>query len=40
VVNRREQAALLLALRVEARPWAEIARRVEESGSALAVLEK
>jgi DNA processing protein len=40
VVNRREQAALLVALRTEARPWAEIARRVEETGSALAILEE
>jgi DNA processing protein len=40
VVDRREHAALLLALRVGERRWAEVAGLVEESGSALAILEQ
>ncbi|MEV4311569.1 hypothetical protein [Actinocrispum sp. NPDC049592] len=40
MIDRREQAALLLALRADEHPWAEVARLVEESGSALAILEQ
>jgi DNA processing protein len=39
VVNRREQAALLLALRDSERGWADVTNAVEEARSALAVLE-
>ncbi|HEX6341893.1 DNA-processing protein DprA [Umezawaea sp.] len=38
-MDRREHAALLLALRASGRPWADVTRVVEEAGSALSVLE-
>lgn len=39
MVNRREQAAFLLALRDSERGWADVTSAVEDAGSALAVLE-
>ncbi|WP_218920620.1 DNA-processing protein DprA [Lentzea guizhouensis] len=39
MVDRREQAALLLALRDSERGWAEVTNAVETTGSALSVLE-
>ena len=39
MANRREQAALLLALRGSERGWADVTNAVEEAGSALSVLE-
>ncbi|ONI72865.1 hypothetical protein ALI144C_43525 [Actinosynnema sp. ALI-1.44] len=40
MADRREQAALLLALRTSELAWPKISRRVEESGSALELLEE
>lgn len=40
MVDRREQAALLVALRMGQRPWAETTMRVEAAGSAVAVVEE
>jgi DNA processing protein len=40
VVNRREKAALLLALRASGKAWADVTRIVEENGSALSALEQ
>jgi DNA processing protein len=39
MTTRRDQAALLLALRTSGRPWSEVAGRVEDARSALAVLD-
>lgn len=39
MTTRREQAALLLALRTSGRSWADVASAVEDAGSALAVLD-
>jgi DNA processing protein len=39
MTTRRDQAALLLALRTSGRPWGEVADRVEDAQSALAVLD-
>lgn len=39
MTSRREQAALLLALRASGRPWAEVASTVEDERSALTVLD-
>ncbi|MBP2475604.1 DNA processing protein [Crossiella equi] len=39
MTDRREQAALLLALRDSGRSWADVAQVVEEAGSASAVLD-
>jgi len=39
-VDRREQAALLVALRRSGLPWAAVGERVEHAGSAVAVLEE
>lgn len=39
MTTRREQAALLLALRTRGRPWADVASEVEDARSALAVLD-
>lgn len=39
MTTRREQAALLLALRTSGRPWVEVAGKVEAACSALAVLD-
>ncbi|MGO1053887.1 DNA-processing protein DprA [Crossiella sp. CA198] len=38
-MDRREQAALLLALRGSSRPWPEITVAIEEAGSALKVID-
>lgn len=40
MADRREQAALLLALRTSGLPWPEVALTVEEAGSALKVLDQ
>lgn len=40
VVDRREQAALLVALRSSELSWPQIARRVEEAGSTSTILEE
>lgn len=39
MTTRRDRAALLLALRTSGRPWGEVADRVEDAQSALAVLD-